>query len=39
MTRFRAMRDTLGYEIAILAIGMPAAIIGLILITTPGALS
>lgn len=34
MIRLRAMRDTLAFDIAVLAVGMPAAIIGLILITT-----
>ena len=34
MIRLRAIRDTLGFDLALIAVGMPAAIIGLILITT-----
>lgn len=34
MTRFRAMRDTLGFDIAVLAVCCPAAIILLIVLTS-----
>lgn len=34
MIRFRAMRDTLGFDLAVIAVGMIATVIALLLITT-----